>query len=610
MICGFAARPTWPVAIGVLWLVLASCANTPDSHHDLSRGDRGANAVVRIQQSAMHLRHANAKPPVKCEACHELVGGEFLRAQSWQCQQCHAAAPLGIHATAPVDSAARECWSCHDFTTTSERATPCASCHAKVQGTVRAIGPHDPKAPAEDCGTCHRPHQQPALVTKACESCHHEPVSGHDKPGIPITGCASCHGYHEPAVVASDRCTNCHRQSRARVPATATFPQGHVTCVTCHRQHRFVKTEVLGCRDQCHAKQVAIAETKVKEHRCIGCHDNHDVRASAPRSCETTCHEGKINPKHPKDSVTKTRCIGCHKPHLGPGAPLAFACASCHREAASDRAFHQGARNHGPACRSCHKPHDFALEATGVALCLGCHGEQPFPDAKTIRTYVKHDNCFACHGDTVRHQPAGPRAACTTCHTDKASVVRKGHVKCVGCHEPHTTKQQNPCGTCHANEAGIARKDHRTCINCHEPHGGTQKRPCGSCHANEAATAPPKHQQCTNCHDQHSTLVKKPCGECHADRTTGVHAPVSCLDCHRPHGPNGPASPPACTTCHKDLPMMHQVPNHQDCKSCHRSHGEQPYRQRATCLSCHKDRKDHEPTAPMCIGCHNFGGGT
>ena len=40
----------------------------------------------------MHARHAKANPPIACEGCHERVAGEYLRAQSWQCKQCHASA--------------------------------------------------------------------------------------------------------------------------------------------------------------------------------------------------------------------------------------------------------------------------------------------------------------------------------------------------------------------------------------------------------------------------------------------------------------------------------------------------------------------------------------
>jgi len=591
--------------------VVAGCSSDQTNHPTTSSVDRGPRSVERIRGSALHTAHTSRS--IACEACHELVGDQYLRAKTWQCERCHANARMTLHAAAPIDSGARDCWTCHDFNSASTRLASCTTCHDKPQGSSPAIRAHDPKQPNEDCGTCHRAHKQPTLVTTKCETCHDkELVTGHDKPGIQITGCGSCHGFHENAAVASGRCTNCHRQSRARVAFTATFAGGHEKCVTCHRAHRFFKSEVIGCRTECHRNVVALAEAKVEKHRgCLGCHDNHDVRHSPQTACET-CHANKIHPTHPKDRVTGARCVGCHAPHRGPNAPLAVACSSCHDKAGSDRAFHQGAASRGPECKDCHKPHEFDLKEVGLTLCLGCHGDTPFKNAKAIRTHTGHSNCVGCHGETVRHQPAGPRAACTTCHKEKAAVVRKGHANCVGCHDPHTTKQQTPCGTCHAPEASIARKDHRTCVNCHEPHGGKQARACGSCHAAEASTAPAKHQQCTNCHDQHSTLVKKQCIECHQDRATGVHAPVKggCVNCHRAHGPDGHASPPACTSCHTALQSLHKIPNHQDCKTCHRSHGEQPYRQRATCISCHKDRTNHEPTAPLCIGCHNFRGAT
>ncbi len=580
----------------------------------LPGGDRGPGSVERLGQSAMHTVHAAATPTITCAQCHEEVGGQFLRAKSWPCKKCHADAPLTVHATTAGSSKASECWTCHDFSAEAKgkSAIACATCHAKPQGGLPAITAHDPAKPDEDCGSCHRAHEEPSLVDARCESCHQEPVSGHAKKDIPITGCASCHGYHEKAVVASGRCTNCHRQSRAQVSHNATFKDGHDKCVTCHRPHRFFKPQVIGCQDLCHENVVALSQDKVAKHRgCIGCHDNHDVRESPQKACET-CHGRKINPRHPKDKASGTRCVGCHKPHQGAGTPVAVACSSCHDAVQSDRGFHQGPSQRGPQCRDCHKPHEFALARAGVALCSSCHGDRPFKNAKTIRTSVKHANCLGCHGDTVRHQPAGPRAACATCHKDKGAAVRKGHTKCVGCHDAHTGKQEVTCGSCHKDQAHSARKDHKNCTNCHDPHTGQPKKQCGSCHQPQASSAPEKHQQCMTCHDQHSTLVKKQCRDCHADRATGVHAPVpgGCVSCHRPHGPGGHARPPACASCHKpeNLGLMHEIQQHRTCSNCHRSHGDQPNQKRATCLACHKDKVNHEPDATMCVGCHVFGG--
>lgn len=534
-------------------------------------GDRGPESVERIRTTALHASHVAADEPVACEACHEKVAGQYLEAKSWQCKSCHEDTRLALHAASFADSGARECVSCHDFTSHSDNPIACISCHTDAQGSSPAIRLHDPAKPDEDCGSCHRAHEEPTLVTTACESCHtDEPVSGHDKPDIQITGCASCHGYHEEADVASGRCTNCHRQSRAHVPASATFADGHDECVSCHRPHRFFASEVIGCKDECHDGRVAISERKVPEHRgCTGCHDNHDVGKSPAKMCET-CH--KKQPQHPADRVTKSTCMGCHKPHQSSGAPLATPCSDCHDDVKSDRA------RHGVACRSCHEPHAFDLKDKGVALCRDCHGARPFKGAPSIQAHAKHSDCFACHGDTVAHEPTGERVACATCHKAEAAAARKDHRKCVACHEPHTTKQKAACS------------------GCHEP---------------QARTAPAKHRDCMQCHDQHSTTVKQACASCHADRTTGVHAGVkgSCASCHRPHGPGGVASPPACTSCHdKGLPGLHQEKDHADCSKCHVSHGDQPYRGRASCLACHDDKNDHEPDAVTCMGCHIFGG--
>jgi hypothetical protein len=604
------------IAIGGAMVALAAgCSEEAETRprvtSDSAADDRGASSVDRVKSMAQHAIHANAAEPVGCEDCHEKLAGQYLQAKSWRCEKCHAEARLVLHATAPEDSDARECWSCHDFTSTDKTPTACASCHARAQGSLAAIAAHDPNQPNEDCGSCHRAHQEPSLVEGAsCESCHDQTkVSGHAKPDIQITGCASCHGYHEKAETASGRCTNCHRQSRALVSVHATFEGGHEQCVTCHEEHAFEKSEVLGCRDKCHDKVVALSERKVEEHRgCIGCHDKHDVLDSPQQACQQ-CHD-RIRPKHPEDRGGGGRCAGCHRPHRGAGAPLAVACSSCHDNAQSERDLHQGAARRGPRCRDCHEPHGFKLTRT-VGLCAGCHGKRPFKSAASIRTHAKHSDCFACHGDEVAHQPAGKRAACASCHKERAATTRKEHRDCVGCHNPHTTEQEHACSTCHEQQAAVARKAHKNCVGCHEPHSTRQKKQCRSCHGAEARTAPREHRDCMQCHDQHSTLVVKKCAECHQDRATGIHAPVAggCTSCHRPHGPKGRARPPACTSCHdRALPGLHEVAQHNRCTTCHRSHGAQPFGKTATCLGCHTEMRDHEPDATTCIGCHLFGG--
>ena len=571
-------------AVSICAVFLLACSGSPSPTAGAeSDGDRGPSSVERVRQTAQHALHANADEPVACEGCHEEVEGQYLPAKQWKCANCHQQARLVLHAAASDESGARACWSCHDFTGTDRQATSCLSCHEEALGSSPPIVPHDPQKPDEDCGACHRAHQEPTLASLPCESCHdHEQVqvSGHTNPEAGITGCGSCHGYHEHASVASTRCTNCHRQSRAHgIPVSATFEAGHKQCTTCHRPHRFEKSEVIGCQTECHGGVTVLGQQRTARHRrCLNCHNQHDVRGGPQRACYG-CHRA-IAPRHPADRASGSRCVGCHRPHAGRGAPTAVPCSSCHRDVASDRARHQGQSHGGPACRDCHRPHQFSIRGAGVALCLRCHGESPFRGARTIRPREGHDNCVRCHGADVAHEPAGPRAACATCHAERAAATSQKHRRCVGCHDPHTTRMQ---------------------------------RPCGGCHQVQARTAPAGHQSCRQCHDQHTTLVGKSCPECHANRTTGVHraVPGGCRSCHRPHGPEGPATLPACTSCHRQeaLPMLHQNPNHKECRGCHRSHGQQPNRLRATCIACHENKTDHEPTATICIGCHAFGGG-
>ncbi len=601
-------------------LLLAAACGSKDEGETRATGehtDRGPSSKDRVLESAQHALHANGKAAVACEDCHELVAGQYLPAKSWKCEECHPDQRTNLHATAPLESGARECWSCHSFTSADKAPIPCGQCHRKPQGDLPAITPHDPNKPDEECGSCHRAHKEPFLVPTKCETCHDKiQVTGHAEPDIPITGCASCHGYHEKAVVASSRCVNCHRQSRARVAPAATFVEpdgkGHVKCVTCHRPHHFFKSEVIGCNTECHKDVYVLAQNKVKEHAdCLSCHDNHNVLGEPWKSC-VKCHRNKLSVDHPRDPKNGGRCTACHRPHAGPSAPLAVPCSRCHRQAKSDRGFHQGPDHQGPVCRNCHRPHKFNLRTSGPALCRSCHTSHPFAHAETVEPRKGHEDCFRCHKQTVAHQPQGDKVPCGFCHEDKAQVVREGHKDCTQCHEPHSTVQRRPCGQCHEDKAQIIREGHKDCTQCHEPHTTKQRRPCAECHPVPARTAPDQHKDCLQCHEPHSTRQKIPCSKCHQDRATGIHAKVEggCLNCHRPHGPGGHASPPACRSCHvaSKLLALHQVAAHKNnCRKCHRSHGGQPYRRRATCISCHEDKKDHEPDAQLCTTCHPFG---
>jgi hypothetical protein len=134
---------------------------------------------------------------------------------------------------------------------------------------------------------------------------------------------------------------------------------------------------------------------------------------------------------------------------------------------------------------------------------------------------------------------------------------------------------------------------------------------CGTCHAAEQASAPAGHQRCVGCHEPHATQPTPACTTCHAKMNGEPHTTIQggCATCHRPHGPGGLPAPPDCKTCHAPgtLPALHAAPGHAACASCHVSPHEPPREDRAGCTgTCHVDKRDHQPGAPVCSGCHVF----
>ena len=187
------------------------------------------------------------------------------------------------------------------------------------------------------------------------------------------------------------------------------------------------------------------------------------------------------------------------------------------------------------------------------------------------------------------------------------------------CHRPHEFRLAgagaNLCATCHEakRNATSARPGHAACASCHgEAHAPVATPSCAPCHAEPTRTAPRGHAACTSCHDAHSGSLgaRAACTSCHEAKAKAPHAavPGSCRTCHRPHGPKGPAKPAPCTSCHapSSLSGLHAARGHSTCSTCHSAHAA-PRSDRATCTSgCHEDRREHQPDAKRCAGCHLF----
>jgi hypothetical protein len=472
------------------------------------------------------------------------------------------------------------------------------------------------KAACRDCHDVeHRGFENPGAAP--CARCHaqeathtHNGHAGHTDGGSDATGCLTCHPFAPD--VEPPTCIGCH----AKVEGHAASVKVHATadCLACHRVHEepsIVPKDCATCHDERATEHARHAGAK----GCLDCHTGHAPAAAALATC-SRCHAQPTVPLRPRpagDWPTRPKpaghdsCVGCHAPHTFTATP--GVCAGCHAPKPTLAATQVPAH---AACTSCHAPHAPSLAAES---CGRCHAS----------VHVAHGSKGAC---VECHEPHGEAAetrsvdACTSCHGGVAlsdTGAHAGGIACQSCHKPHDfapPDRRTLCADCHATEATLAsaNKGHSDCSPCHgaSAHTPAAAPACGTCHKQEQASAPAGHQKCTGCHDAHGGSVRPlaTCVSCHTEKMSGPHVGVAggCETCHRPHGPGEPAAPPTCTSCHtRDrLPALHEVPAHADCKACHSSH-EAPRADRATCTgSCHTNRRDHQPQAALCAGCHVF----
>lgn len=457
-----------------------------------------------------------------------------------------------------------------------------------------------------DCTSCHDVQREGFTNpgTAVCKSCHaketgmlHRGGSGSD-----ATGCLTCHAFAPDRPAAT--CISCHAQPHGASPAVVQHAD--VDCTKCHHVHESPSIMPADCAG-CHDERATGHPAHEGSAGCRDCHQVHRPAAFAVTQC-SSCHSQPAGPR----PAGHASCTGCHQPHdfTANGASV---CVGCHGEKPTLAAA--AAPAHG-ICTNCHTPHD---PAAAASACARCHAD----------IQVDHGKQGACVGCHAPHPPQGDFSGevalstpCTTCHTKIAAFdtgAHAGGVACQACHKPHAFAQHDPravCVTCHASETSLAatNEGHRDCAACHGgslAHAPERPPACGTCHAAELASAPAGHRRCEGCHDPHAGLPASACNTCHQAESAGIHGsvPGGCVTCHRPHGPQGVATTPACTTCHgaKDLPGLHAVAGHGVCSSCHVAPHEPPRSDRATCTSgCHADRRDHQPLATVCTGCHVF----
>jgi Cytochrome c3 len=451
------------------------------------------------------------------------------------------------------------------------------------------------------CGACHNferdGFKNPG--TDVCRNCHAKEaaVAHRGGAGTAATPCLSCHAFAPD--LPKPTCIGCH--AKAQGESLAVVRHATLECAQCHKVHESPSVVAADCAS-CHRERAPEHAAHAGSTGCLDCHGGHAPAVAALDTC-ATCHAQAHGPPPPGHES----CVGCHQPHdFVAGGETA--CVRCHGQKTTLAAETTPAH---AVCTSCHLPH---APANAAAACIGCH-------ADVHVAHGKEGACVSCHQPHT-DDPRLVTSTCTSCHTKVAGVdtgAHAGGVACEACHKPHAfapVDAKTLCVSCHMRETTLVASNpgHQACASCHgasASHAPTKAPACGTCHAKEQASAPAGHQRCQECHDPHAGEPTPTCATCHKNETTGIHAAVAggCATCHRPHGPEGIASPPSCASCHAaaTLPALHAVPGHAVCSSCHVAPHEPPRADRVTCTgTCHTDKRDHQPKATVCAGCHVF----
>lgn len=287
-------------------------------------------------------------------------------------------------------------------------------------------------------------------------------------------------------------------------------------------------------------------------------------------------HQGAGGELRPFDQSAFDHARDANYPLDGRHAPLATACAACHKT----RSF----LSVSTSCASCHADvHKGSLGAT----CETCHSTKtPFKDVSQ-----GFDHARAAFRLDGAHQ----KVACASCHQNQ---VFKGlaFARCNDCHtDPHTPRMNEACATCHTAASWRTRRvDHaRTRFPLLGKHETTV---CAACHVRPALQVTPKYDTCAACHqDPHRGSFKQACSACHNEASfakapfdhattpfplTGKHAPAQCVRCHknltRVATRTGRAAAVAdidfrglkreCAACHDDT---HRGDLGASCETCH-----------------------------------------
>jgi hypothetical protein len=393
----------------------------------------------------------------------------------------------------------------------------------------------------ESCNQCHQPLGNTPQKT-LCLDCHEEIKSDvtaseglHGKDDITSADCKTCHTDHkgrDAKIIFLDMQEFNHDQTDFSLNKSHT----QVECSSCH-----------------------LSDKKFREadHDCIDCHKNDDIHKTELGNDCNDCHSEaswtKTNFDHKKTNFAlknkhkETTCLSCHVTTTYTDAPT--------------------------RCYDCHQVNDVHANLFGKE-CGDCHNESgwdsiDFDHAKTdypLTGEHKEASCYGCHKSNAFDKELS--SDCSNCHrTD----------------DPHNSRNGDQCDSCHTTRNWKNKFDHDrktdfplagqheelACTTCHKGDLYKDELPteCVGCHKNDDVHQQSQGKECANCHNEKEWL-----GRVLFDHDvthfplTGLHATVSCDDCHA--STNFKEASSKCINCHKEGDV-HKKALGEDCQQCH-----------------------------------------
>ena len=252
-----------------------------------------------------------------------------------------------------------------------------------------------------------------------------------------------------------------------------------------------------------------------------------------------TCHKGyNRHPKRNHIALLKAKEKGL--PH---GLAKGNSCEHCHgpgkrhtqsRLSQDIYSFREKASNSiNERCLTCHRQqtgftsHEFHFSPhnTGNVSCLQCHSEHYVKEPLMLKTKPNH-LCLSCHLEIKSHFLRRSHHPLKDDHHFEplTSSRQDSKLKCVDCHNPHSTRQKkrrlshgenNACTRCHPSMKGPFFFEHTVdlsetnqCTICHSPHGShndnlllsSGRTLCLSCHSDRVNHNRPQSCYTSGCH--------------------------------------------------------------------------------------------------------------